>query len=96
MPFKFVSHFLKKNILQVLQESLLWLNNWEQKLIQGLIGEDQFLTALTSEGLRVSIQSTMDLCNTLIKEFRFNYIVTGRINQDPLEVYKMKKMLNLV
>jgi len=53
---------------------------------KGEITEDEFLTRETAQGLRVSLQSTMELCRYLISNFGFLYLLTGKLNQDNLEV----------
>lgn len=50
------------------------------------ISAEEFLTIETSRGLRISLKSTMDLCRYLIERFVFQYLLTGKINQDNLEV----------
>lgn len=72
--------------LQVLEESLLWLNNWEKLLKGGKIEKGDFLTRSTAEGLRVTLQSTIELTNFLLDECDYKYVLTGKMNQDCLEV----------
>lgn len=45
-----------------------------------------FLTDTTVKGLRVTIQSTIDLSKHLLKNCNFKYVLTGKVCQDPLEV----------
>lgn len=56
----------------------------------GEINEHEFLTQETARGLRLSLQSTMDLCQYLETRYGFKYLLTGKVNQDNLEV----KLLN--
>ena len=49
----------------VLQSSLEWLNEWEKNFRTGKIRASEFLTRTTAEILRVTIQSTMNICETL-------------------------------
>lgn len=81
------------SIFQTLHTSLLWLNDWERQKLQGHITNDQFLTVATAHSLRVTINSTMDLCNDLLKVHGFKYVLTVKMNQDRLEVitYVIKK-----
>jgi len=65
---------------------LLWLNNWELKVETGEVQQDQFLSDNTAEGLRVTLNSTIEIIKYLIEEFNFSYILTGKITQDNLEV----------
>jgi len=62
------------------------LNNWEQQYIDGLIKKSEYLTDSTVCGLRVTIQSTLDLSEYLNSRWNFKYLLTGKINQDKLEV----------
>lgn len=68
-------------------ESLAWLDKWEQNMVHGFIRKEEFLTSNTSEGLRMTLNSAIDLTKILLEEFKFNFVLTGRINQDPLEVF---------
>lgn len=74
--------------LQILESSLEWLNEWEYAKRRGEILPDEFLTPETSEGLRLSLMSTMGLCRYLISRHQFQYLLTGRVNQDNLEVFR--------
>lgn len=71
---------------QILEESLRWLNEWETALKKGEITADEFLTTETSRALRISLHSTIDMCRYLIENFNFQYLLTGKVNQDNLEV----------
>uniref|UniRef100_A0A2S2PUB1 Transposable element P transposase-like RNase H C-terminal domain-containing protein n=1 Tax=Schizaphis graminum TaxID=13262 RepID=A0A2S2PUB1_SCHGA len=73
--------------VQVLQESLLWLNDWKLKVQTGEVHQDKFLSDNTAEGLRVTLNSTIDITKYLIKEFNFSYVLTGKITQDNLEKF---------
>lgn len=63
-----------------------WLNEWELAVSNTDITAEEFLTVKTSQGLRISLRSTMDLCSYLIDKFDFKYLLTGKVNQDNLEV----------
>lgn len=52
----------------------------------GFINKNEFLTKATAEGLRISLESTIDLSNYLLNECYFIYVLTGKLNQDCLEV----------
>lgn len=52
----------------------------------GSITKNEFLTKTTTEGLRISLQSTIDLVNYLLNDCNFSYVLTGKLNQDCLEV----------
>jgi len=85
----FIIIFLLKPIvytIQVLKQSLVWLNNWEKQLNDGYLNEKQFLTKTTAESLRITLQLTIDLTNYLLDECNFHYVLTVKFNQDSLEV----------
>lgn len=63
-----------------------WLDNWENEYKSGKIHKNEFLTESTSNGLRVTVKSTLDLCSYLITQHNFKYLLSGKINQDKLEV----------
>ncbi|XP_033211785.1 uncharacterized protein LOC117169483 isoform X2 [Belonocnema kinseyi] len=71
---------------QIIKESLEWLSEWENNQLKGLIHADEFLTKETAHGLRLTLTSTMDLCHYLIDKYDFKYLLTGKVNQDNLEV----------
>jgi len=55
-------------------------------LKNNLISDTDFLTKQTAEGLKITLQSTIDLVNVLLNDYGFNYVLTAKINQDCLEV----------
>jgi len=61
-----------------LKESLQFLNDWEDMFHNRKITENQFLTANTAEGLRVTLQSTLDIIEYLITRYNFTYVLTGK------------------
>jgi len=50
------------------------------------ISAKEFLTVEIARGLRISLTSTMNLCRYLVKKFEFQYVLTGKLHQDNLEV----------
>lgn len=76
--------------MQILQNTLKWLNEWEQRVINGRIKPKYFLTNNTAEGLRVTLTSTIEICTYLKDKYSTRYILTGKINQDALEVRKIQ------
>lgn len=50
------------------------------------IGPEEFLTNQTAEGLRVTLNSTIDLSKYLLEVIGYDYVLTGKMCQDPLEV----------
>jgi len=54
-------------------------------MLNNKIKESDFLTKQTAEGLRVSINSTLDLSKYLL-DIGFHYVLTYKMNQDKLEV----------
>ncbi|KAH7950304.1 hypothetical protein HPB49_022122 [Dermacentor silvarum] len=71
--------------LGVVSRGIQWLDSWEKELQCGLITKDMFLTESTSEGLRVTLKSTRELCNALLQDHNFKYVLTSKMNQDPIE-----------
>ncbi|KAH8036118.1 hypothetical protein HPB51_017929 [Rhipicephalus microplus] len=62
-----------------------WLDSWEQQVVSGEIHKDLFLTQSTAEGLRVTLKSVRELSIYLLKDCDFKYVLTAKMNQDPLE-----------
>lgn len=56
------------------------------KVKTGELNEHNFLTSNTAEGLRVTLNSTINIITHLIDVYNFKYILTGKITQDNLEV----------
>ncbi|KAL4088985.1 hypothetical protein QTP88_024063 [Uroleucon formosanum] len=63
----------------IMNRILRWIKEWECNLKNNLI----------SEGLKITLQSTIDLINVLLNDYGFNYVLTAKINQDSLELYRM-------
>jgi len=72
--------------LQELEEACQWLDDWE-RFNQSLPAENrkQFLSWQTCQGLRCTLRSALELTQLLLAE-GFSYVLTGKFNQDPLEV----------
>lgn len=68
-----------------MKNALIWLDNWESNVTKNLISEEKFLTKNTAEGLRITIQSSIDIINYL-HTCGFDYVLTSKINQDCVEV----------
>ena len=81
--------------MKVLENTLIWLNDWETNVMNKLITEDNFLTKNTAEGLRVTIKSTLDLINVL-HTCSFDYVLTSKFNQDCVEVNLSKICTSLI
>jgi len=62
------------------------LNTWEEYVSHAIISEKHFLTKQTAEGFQVTIQSTLDIVKYLTTTVGFPYVLTGRLNQDGIEV----------
>ncbi|XP_043468847.1 uncharacterized protein LOC122502731 isoform X1 [Leptopilina heterotoma] len=69
-----------------LLQFLSWLNDWEQLVFDGKLRREECFTESSTTGLRISIHSTIGLSKDLLEKHGFPYVLTGRINQDPLEV----------
>lgn len=63
-----------------------WLNNWELEKLNNNITSNQYLTNSTSEGLRVTLTSIIELSEYLLNDRNHKYVLTGKMNQDPAEV----------
>lgn len=61
-----------------------WLDNWENFSRKN---ENTFLTQSTAQGLRVTLKSTVELSKYLLENCNFKYVLTGKLNQDCLEVF---------
>jgi len=61
-----------------LKESLQFLNDWEDMFHNRKITENQFLTANIAEGLRVKLQSRLDIIEYLITRYNFTYVLTEK------------------
>ncbi|KAL5239031.1 hypothetical protein ACI65C_006441 [Semiaphis heraclei] len=72
---------------EVLNKAMEWLDSWEMNVNQGVIKDGEFLTHQTSEGLRVTIKSTIELSQYLLNECKFAYVLTAKMNQDNLEKF---------
>lgn len=66
-----------------MKDFLSWMDEWQKKTT---LNPGHYLTPSTSEGLRVTLWSMIDLSKILREVYKFQYVLTGRINQDPLEV----------
>lgn len=63
------------------------LNSWQVHENSGAIRKELCLTPNTSKGLRVTIHSVIELSRHLFLEnCHYQYVFTGKMNQDPLEV----------
>lgn len=71
---------------QIIQDALAQLNSWEQLVKNKQISDKLFLTRQTAEGLRVTLLSTINLTSYLVDKYHCQYVLTGRLNQDALEV----------
>jgi len=55
-------------------------------MIHKKISNQEFLTHSSADGLRVTINSTIQLSKYLLEECKFKYVLTFKMNQDRLEV----------
>jgi len=71
----------------MLQDACQWLDEWEQ-YVRTLPTDQQklFLSLQTCQGLRCTLHSSLELAQLLLMD-GFRYVLTGKFNQDPLEVY---------
>lgn len=71
----------------VLESFIKWLNDWEEDVKARRIDPIKFLSQTTAEELRVTVQSTVQLSNYLLKKCDFKYVLTAKSNQDVLEKF---------
>lgn len=71
---------------QSFQDALNCINCWENEMLAGNIKQEEFLTNQTAEGLRVTLISTIDLSKYLLEKCGYDYVLSGKMCQDPLEV----------
>ena len=81
-------------MLKALLEFLSWLDDWERLMYKKELNRDDCLTKNSKTGLRVTIHSTIELSKYLLEKEGFQYVLTGRINQDPLEVQHQRCFLS--
>lgn len=69
--------------LQIIQNFLKYLEEW-----QSVATEKNYkcFHNKTFYGLKVSLKATLEICQYLIENCGFSYIMTARLNQDSLEV----------
>lgn len=60
-------------------------------MMNGSIGSEELLTKLTAQGLRVTITSIIHLSKYLLETCGYDYVLTGKMCQDPLEVIIIHK-----
>lgn len=72
--------------MQELIEAESWLDDWEKYILELPTCEHtHFLSKQTLHGLRVTLRSCRELAAKLLHD-GFSYVMTGKFNQDPLEV----------
>lgn len=71
----------------VLENTLVWLDSWEDNVLNHTIPEVEFLTKSTAEGLRITIKSVIDLSKHLLEECGFKYVLSSKMNQDRIEQF---------
>ncbi|KAL5239065.1 hypothetical protein ACI65C_006475 [Semiaphis heraclei] len=86
---KFPKEGIKQNShdLEVLNEGKQWLDSWKSNYDDSNITADEFLTQQTAEGLRVTVQSYIDITLYLLDKCNFSYVLTSKLNQDYLEKF---------
>lgn len=70
-------------MLQVIKDFLIMLNTTEKNSIER--NTKLFASQLTTESLRVTLMSVLDII-TLLHDKDVRYVLTAKLNQDPLEV----------
>ncbi|KAF0747352.1 Uncharacterized protein FWK35_00011912 [Aphis craccivora] len=59
--------------LEKFKDAINYLNNWKNEMYAEHITPSEFLTLQTSQGLRVTLQSTIDLSTYLLEKCDFSY-----------------------
>lgn len=72
---------------QNISEFLVFLKQWEKEAKEQ---ELDFITDSTCYGLKVSLKAALEICEFLIGECDFEFLMTARLNQDNLEVKSLK------
>lgn len=72
--------------LKVLENTLKWLNDWEDQVTKQNISKEEFLSQLIADGLHVTIISTIELSKYLLEQCKFKYVLSSKFNQDKIEV----------
>jgi len=54
--------------------------------LHSLKPEDSFASELTMSSIRVTLNSILDAMKYLCEEVKYAYVLTGKLNQDPIEV----------
>ncbi|KAL4092139.1 hypothetical protein QTP88_026695 [Uroleucon formosanum] len=71
---------------KIMEDAEIWLDNWETNVKKTKLSQNEFLTS-PAEGLRVTIRSSIELSKYLLYDCGFSYVLTGKMNQDPLEKF---------
>jgi hypothetical protein len=73
-----------------LQEKLVdflkWMELWDDV---NAGGKYKHLSSSTRLGLEITIKATLRLFDFLVNKHNFRFLMTARLNQDPLEVSNM-------
>ena len=69
---------------QIIAEFLEYLEEWRNTAIEESY---EFIIGSTYYSLKISLEATLELCDYLVKECGFTYLLTARLCQDALEVY---------
>ncbi|GAB6024357.1 hypothetical protein CHUAL_009526 [Chamberlinius hualienensis] len=70
-------------------DGIIWIDTWE-KFITNHLPEDErgmFLSRQTAESLHLTLRNSLKLTEKLLLEDEFQYVLTARFNQDPLELF---------
>lgn len=81
---KFFPFKLLRNLLEVMEKTEFARVGVD--LNEGEIEAEGFASTTTLNGLSVTIRSTIDIVDFLLYEAKYNYVLTGKLNQDCIEV----------
>lgn len=70
-------------MLQIVEEFLTYLEEWNSVAKEK---KYDFITENSFYGLKVSLKATLEICEYLVRDCGFSYLMTSHLNQDALEV----------
>lgn len=73
-------------LIKTLEKMLECLWDTEHAMLSGQSNTPMFLSETTMYALRVTILSTISLTNELFDTYKYKYVLTGKLNQDCVEV----------
>ena len=75
--------YYQRFIIQAVESFLQYLIEWRDIAITK---NYEFITESTYYGLLITLKATLELCDYLVKQCGFTYLLTARLCQDAIEV----------